>query len=244
MHPAGRALSSPPGFTRAMRGLLLSAAVIGSTVVFAPASASAATAGNCAPKGSRTVAANESVRVYRHRDAVYACHLRRKRPIRLGPAGPYEIGSSGYFVDLVRVSGNLVGYAINWQSPSSGGPFRNGQVRLVSAATRRFLHRGGCPPATIPDAGSGAVELVLVPQGRYGWGSAPGMGWICSTSTASGPSNSVHKFDRTGAVPVETSPQVLFGLAVSYPNSQSGAGPTLYWRKSGSNEPQSVEFGR
>lgn len=231
-----------------MKPLVAVAAVAVSVVVsFLSGGGSASSAPperSCTPKGSRSIAASEAVRVYRYRASVYACDLRRKRPIRLGPAGQFEDTTGTYYVDLVRVSGDLVGYAINWQSRSSGGPFRNARVRLLATSTRRFLRHAACPPATIPDAGSRAVELALVPQG---WGIPPAAAWLCVRRTASGDEWAVQKFDRGGPATLEisgTPGQPLFGLAVTHPNGLVGAGPTLYWRKHGEPQPRAAEFTR
>lgn len=195
----------------------------------------------CSEKGARTVAANERVRVFRAKGTVYACDFRRGRNVRLGPSGPYDIGDSGPYVDLVRVTGPLVGYALNWQAGSSGGPFGAARVRLLNVATRRFVHRTACG-TNAPESGGRATELAVVPRD---WGGSPAMAWVCYDGGAPGGGAwAVQKFDSSGPATLETSASVLFGLGMTYPNGLVGSGPTVYWRKSGDNAIRSAELAR
>lgn len=226
--------------TRLSKALALGGLVLGGAGVL-PAHA-VASARTCSPKGARTVVANERVRVFRAKGFVSACDLRRGRSVRLGPSGPYDIGDSGPYVDVVRVTGPLVGYALNWHSGSSGGPFGAARPRLLNMATRHFVHRATCGTHA-PEGGGRVTELVLVSRE---WGGSPGMAWVCYDGGAPGgqPAYAVHRFDATGESTLETSATVLFGLSITYPNVLVGGGPTVYWRKSGDSQVRSAELAR
>jgi hypothetical protein len=126
----------------------------------APSSATAAQpAVRACDTTGRSVAGNALVRVYRHRDVVYACSRENGRRMRLGD--DYPGSSSGFaWVRPLVVAGRLVAWQANEGRPQEAlGPQRFAIADVRGG--RRLVDRRVAPP--------GVGEVVLRANGSAAW---------------------------------------------------------------------------
>lgn len=180
----------------------------------------------CSSAGSKTVKATERARVFSKRGRLgsyrvtrlYGCLYGRNARFRLS-----ILGEPGIFVTSVphiRLVGNFVGYAEEYEGPAGG---RYGQIRVRSLRTgvESFTETGAPPDSEDITTTRNITDLELRATGAAAW--------IVEVPLATGAEQStfqVHMRGAGGRTMLDAGPDVV-------PDSLALSGSTLYWTRGG-----------
>jgi hypothetical protein len=205
--------------------LILSVATVAAAFLCLSAGAAGARPA-CSSKGSRTVLATKSARIFTKRAIVrpryhvtrwYGCMYRYDRRFRLA-----TVGEPGIFVTAVRpirLAGRFVGYSDFYEGPA-GGTLADIHVRDLRSGREVFRHQAGEPDAT--DNQGPVQDLELKPNGS--------IAWIEATKPVSPQTQLTYRvLERAAggqAVTLDEGPDVA-------PRSLAVSASTVYWTRAG-----------
>ena len=209
--------------SRLLAGVVSAACMVG---LASAAPGEAAGRSSCAPRGARTVLANQQVQLYQRATTLYGCANKGTKPVRItpylgrkctqlqgcGPLGPVAIG------------GRFVTYGFNEYTRQGS----EGELYVLDLLKRRRVRvwRGGDLTGTGPTAG--VASAVVSPTGRAAW-------ITDTTNVPSGRRVDVHVDRGQGDTIVDTA-----GPEIDAESLSLGSSGTVYWTHDG--EPRATSL--